>query len=148
MYICWLPQVISHFQLTSQLLTHETLTLRDRLGVSKHNIIPMLMFVFRDSSRVIEQSALDFLSIICDGDARIALNGLQITVQSHLSKGIASEDDMMCKSGVRIRTEDVKAGLQRSHVSYDRTGMSSVYEVTFVIINFCLFTMVGTSCYS
>jgi len=79
---------------------------------------------------VIEKSALEFLSVICDGDARIALNGLQISVQSQLSKCQETEqesndvDTPDCK--VLVTIDDIKEGLQRSHVAYDRTGYTYI----------------------
>ncbi|XP_045193209.2 ATPase WRNIP1-like [Mercenaria mercenaria] len=83
----------------------------------------------------IEKKALQYLSAICDGDARAALNGLQMTVQSQLLKSDQSESVLQPntserKSGengyrrtcVKISVEDVKEGLQRSHIAYDKTG--------------------------
>lgn len=82
---------------------------------------------------LIEREALDFLSAICDGDARAALNGLQMTVQSQIAKSGQSESILNSggsKSGenvnkiacIKISTENVKEGLQRSHIAYDKTG--------------------------
>ncbi|WAR11567.1 WRIP1-like protein, partial [Mya arenaria] len=36
-------------------------------------------------TRCIEKTALDFLANVCDGDARVALNGLQVVIQSQLA---------------------------------------------------------------
>jgi len=51
------------------------------------------------------------LAHLCDGDARVALNSLQNAVES-----------ARARSGHMISMEDVKEGLQRSHVQYDRAG--------------------------
>ncbi|XP_062337389.1 ATPase WRNIP1 [Osmerus eperlanus] len=63
----------------------------------------------------IEQTALDTIAHLCDGDARSGLNGLQLAVQARVGTG----------GGLRavvVREEHVKEGLQRSHILYDRAG--------------------------
>lgn len=84
---------------------------------------------------MIEKAALQFLSAICDGDARAALNGLQMTVQSQVakinqsesllqsnSKSRKTDNQELLTSCVKITVDNVKEGLQRSHIAYDKTG--------------------------
>ncbi|CAO2595695.1 ATPase WRNIP1 [Lemmus lemmus] len=62
-----------------------------------------------DSSRPTDQDkAVDTLAYLSDGDARTGLNGLQLAV--------------LARSRVLITEKDVKEGLQRSHILYDRAG--------------------------
>ncbi|KAF5925003.1 hypothetical protein HPG69_008679, partial [Diceros bicornis minor] len=73
----------------------------------------------------IEDKAVDTLAYLSDGDARAGLNGLQLAVLARLSSR-----KMFCKksgqtyspSRVLITENDVKEGLQRSHILYDRAG--------------------------
>jgi putative ATPase len=57
----------------------------------------------------IDEDAIKYLSGVADGDARTALNCLQIAVDSARHKGV-------------VTLEDAKASLMRSHVLYDRNG--------------------------
>ncbi|XP_060084501.1 ATPase WRNIP1-like, partial [Ylistrum balloti] len=76
----------------------------------------------------VEQQALTTLSNLCDGDARAALNSLHMALQSRLCQH-NSQFHNFCHStssqqrGQQVVTSaDVKEGLQRSHVLYDRAG--------------------------
>lgn len=64
---------------------------------------------------VIEEEAVTLLCNICDGDARAALNCLQLAVESCL----ASQQSV-------VRLQHIKESLQRSHVQYDRLGKSKI----------------------
>ncbi|CAB4065706.1 ycaJ [Lepeophtheirus salmonis] len=61
----------------------------------------------------IDKEAITYLSNVCDGDARTALNSLQIAMDIHCS-GDHGRDT--------LKVEDIKECLQRSHVLYDRRG--------------------------
>jgi putative ATPase len=67
--------------------------------------------------RSLSSAALNYLSNIVDGDARSALNTLQILLDS--GEGGEEEDGERL---VTIGLEDVKEAALRSHVLYDRTG--------------------------
>uniref|UniRef100_A0A8C4NDW5 WRN helicase interacting protein 1 n=1 Tax=Eptatretus burgeri TaxID=7764 RepID=A0A8C4NDW5_EPTBU len=75
----------------------------------------------------VERKVLNTLAYLCDGDARVALNGLQMAVQSQVAScpGVEGPEQPLhphsC-SIVLIREEHVKEGLQRSHLLYDRAG--------------------------
>ncbi|KAF6112296.1 hypothetical protein HJG60_020377 [Phyllostomus discolor] len=78
-----------------------------------------------EPSVFIEDKAVDTLAYLSDGDARAGLNGLQLAVLARLSSR-----KMFCKksgqtyspSRVLITENDVKEGLQKSHILYDRAG--------------------------
>ncbi|XP_066124621.1 ATPase WRNIP1 [Saccopteryx bilineata] len=78
-----------------------------------------------EPSVFIEAKAVDTLAYLSDGDARAGLNGLQLAVLARLSSR-----KMFCKksgqtyssSRVLITENDVKEGLQKSHILYDRAG--------------------------
>jgi replication-associated recombination protein RarA len=70
-----------------------------------------------EGRRSISSTALDYLSNIVDGDARSALNTMQILLDA--GEGGEEEDGERL---VTIGLEDVKEAARRSHVLYDRTG--------------------------
>ncbi|XP_054577546.1 ATPase WRNIP1 isoform X2 [Eptesicus fuscus] len=80
-----------------------------------------------EPSVFIEDKAVDTLAYLSDGDARIGLNGLQLAVLARLSSR-----KMFCKKSgqayspgrVLITENDVKEGLQKSHILYDRAGLA------------------------
>ena len=72
--------------------------------------------VVADKSRVqVSSDALDVLSHLADGDARVALNGLETAVNTYLAFETTSS-----KPCVDVNL--IKESLQKSHVSYDRDG--------------------------
>lgn len=112
------------------------------------------MFVFfwfsgSDYHVVVEDSAVKALANLCDGDARIALNGLQLAIQSQvaaakhtakdagnlpnsfssLQNGEHSQSNVNCdahesheKVTVCVNISHIKEGLQKTHLLYDRNG--------------------------
>ncbi|PSN36940.1 ATPase WRNIP1 [Blattella germanica] len=63
---------------------------------------------------LIDEATVKWLGEMCDGDARIALNSLQLALQ-------AKQTD--CDSEVTlISLDDIKDGIKRSHLLYDRKG--------------------------
>ena len=100
---------------------------------------------------VIEEKAITTLANLCDGDARIALNGLQLAIQSQVAaakqktKGhnnernspSSSQQNGECnlldlssndtagygeKQIVWVNVSHIKEGLQKTHLLYDRNG--------------------------
>lgn len=68
----------------------------------------------------IEQKALDTIAYLCDGDARVGLNSLQLAVQAQLSLAQPSGQDG--SQEILVKEEHIKEGLQRSHILYDKAG--------------------------
>ena len=97
---------------------------------------------FQEGEKVlIEEEALTLLADLCDGDARSALNGLQLTIENKrpllkqsLIKGAPSthvisrnasglgEDNDCAGLGLVVNVQDVKNCLQKTHLLYDRAG--------------------------
>ncbi|XP_029188243.2 ATPase WRNIP1-like isoform X1 [Acropora millepora] len=106
---------------------------------------------YSDCHVVIEDDAIKALANLCDGDARIALNGLQVAIQSQVASAkLAKRDnnnllaskacleqngkhledrklpindqDSNEKITVSISVAHVKEGLQKNHLLYDRNG--------------------------
>ena len=99
---------------------------------------------------VVEDNAVKALANLCDGDARIALNGLQLAIQSQVAaakhtardggnlpnsfsslqhNGEHSQSEMNCdaqelheKMTVCVNVSHIKEGLQKTHLLYDRNG--------------------------
>ncbi|XP_029446397.1 ATPase WRNIP1 isoform X2 [Rhinatrema bivittatum] len=73
----------------------------------------------------IEEKAISTLAHLCDGDARTGLNGLQLAVQARLATERVTEDTKdASENEILIQEQDVKEGLQRSHILYDRAGLA------------------------
>ncbi|XP_064611187.1 ATPase WRNIP1-like [Liolophura sinensis] len=79
------------------------------------------------SSLWIEKEAITALAKLCDGDARAALNSLDLAVQSCIGGTSQVKGQSTAKvsggSGREVITvEQIKESLQRSHILYDKTG--------------------------
>ena len=74
----------------------------------------------------IEKDAIKSLANLCDGDARCALNSLQMAIQSQR----AEQDGM-----VVVTADDIREVLQRNHVLYDRAGATfSQFSLFFFML--------------
>lgn len=110
----------------------------------------MFILLGSDSLVVVEEEAIATLANLCDGDARIALNGLQLAIQSQVAavkqktKRNANElngSSPLQQNGeyyhkekeadaeghdekqiVYINVSHIKQGLQKTHLLYDRNG--------------------------
>lgn len=83
----------------------------------------------------VEKEVTDFLSSQCDGDARVALNVLEVSAITAAARtrrviktevcdggGGGDDDASMSSSRVVVTLEDAKEGLQSKHLNYDKTG--------------------------
>lgn len=77
----------------------------------------------------VEEEAVELLSSQCDGDARVALNALEVCATTALGrvqgKDYSSEESYSGSSSddvVVVKVEDVKEVLQCKHLAYDRAG--------------------------
>ncbi|XP_053679187.1 ATPase WRNIP1-like [Anopheles nili] len=75
---------------------------------SKLSFIPRL---------IIQDDTMRWLAETCDGDARIGLNSLQLALRA--SAALLAEDALVPKV---ISLEDVREGIKKSHLLYDRKG--------------------------
>lgn len=87
-----------------------------------------MLSVFR-SQVCIEQKALDTVAHLCDGDARAALNGLQLAVQACVAQvRTAPSKPDTGPQPITVREQHIKEGLQRSHILYDKAGVSCLHS--------------------
>ena len=74
----------------------------------------------------VDEGVLETLAHLCDGDARVALNNIQMAVDSKR---------LTCEVGGHgsptVTVEDIKECLQRSHVQYDRAGENVSHGLEF-----------------
>ncbi|XP_050361824.1 ATPase WRNIP1-like [Nymphalis io] len=64
---------------------------------------------------IIERKSIRWLSEICDGDARIALGALELVLEAGPPSSPTTRSNF-------ISLEDLKKGIKRSHILYDRQG--------------------------
>lgn len=65
----------------------------------------------------IKDEILELLAELSGGDARTALNGLELAVKSKINLAIGKQ-----KSKIVINKEDIKEALQRTHLVFDKKG--------------------------
>ncbi|XP_059201106.1 ATPase WRNIP1 isoform X2 [Centropristis striata] len=70
----------------------------------------------------IEQTALETIAFLCDGDARTGLNSLQLAVQAQVSSARPDPSREDGSQEILVTEQHVKEGLQRSHILYDKAG--------------------------
>ncbi|XP_052888651.1 ATPase WRNIP1-like [Anopheles moucheti] len=66
---------------------------------------------------IIHEETVRWLAETCDGDARIGLNSLQLALS-----GAASTTDSIYESLNTVTLQDVREGIKKSHLLYDRKG--------------------------
>ncbi|KAJ4771925.1 ATPase WRNIP1 [Rhynchospora pubera] len=64
--------------------------------------------------------AVDFLSVNCDGDARVALNALEVAAS--LAAKSATESSDVSGATISITLDHIKEAMQCKHLAYDRAG--------------------------
>lgn len=113
--------------------------------------ITQMSFFVSEPLVVIEEKAITTLANLCDGDARIALNGLQLAIQSQVAvvrqKTKGHDNEPNCPSSLQqngecdlldlsstdtpghdekqivcVNVSHIKEGLQKTHLLYDRNG--------------------------
>lgn len=72
---------------------------------------------------------MDTVAYLCDGDARTGLNSLQLAVQAQVHAHQADISAQGTSPMILVKEQHIKEGLQRSHILYDKAGMSPVYSV-------------------
>ena len=87
-------------------------------------LIDIVWTLFRENEQVhldngqisIDNEAVETLIALSDGDARCALNGLEFVIKAKLAADNSSSNSRV------ISDSDVRSGLVRSHIVYDRIG--------------------------
>ncbi|CAL1532343.1 unnamed protein product [Lymnaea stagnalis] len=90
------------------------------VGSTSNNRVPLILM---------DVEAIDALAALVDGDARVALNGLQLAIEGTLAKDKRKEQN----SPVLITVDVIKEALQRSHILYDKTGEEHYNTVSALI---------------
>lgn len=67
---------------------------------------------------IIDEATIQWLAETCDGDARIALGGLELAVQSKTP----SEEEFLETDPITITLDDIKENLRKTHMLYDKKG--------------------------
>ncbi|KAJ6802035.1 ATPase WRNIP1 [Iris pallida] len=67
----------------------------------------------------VDEDAAEFLSVHCDGDARVALNALEVAATLAANKRSGSGKD---GGAVALGVAEVKEAMQCKHLAYDRDG--------------------------
>ncbi|XP_045457782.1 ATPase WRNIP1-like [Melitaea cinxia] len=93
----------------------ERAVLRNNLAVVVDNIDDKLNDEDIGDKWVIERKSMRWLAEICDGDARIALGALELVLNAGPTGTTTSNRKL-------ISLEDLKRGIKRSHILYDRHG--------------------------
>lgn len=70
------------------------------------------------SKFIIDQPTIQWLAETSDGDARIALGGLELAVQCKIS----NNEDFLQNGPDIITLDDIKESLKKSHMLYDKKG--------------------------
>ncbi|EAT48398.1 AAEL000550-PA [Aedes aegypti] len=124
------------FSLNSALLSRCRVIVLEKLGVEavmkilKRALPQYKTVMFENNNRVPDIRGLPFvprmmisaetirwLAEICDGDARIALNSLQLALNT-----VAARQDEEESALKRISLDEIKEGIKKSHLMYDRKG--------------------------
>jgi len=93
--------------------------------LSSTDIVAILDHALRDRERGLGNTGVQFdrdavfhLAHIADGDARAALNGLELAVSL-----ITSQEDFLHKAqSIRIHRKDIEKALQKKSILYDKSG--------------------------
>lgn len=96
------------FSLNTALLSRCRVVVLSKLSPESVKSILTKAAEAKNDSVSVEEEALSFLADVADGDARTALNCLQIAMDS-------------CSKG-SVTLSDIKSGLKRAHTLYDRKG--------------------------
>ena len=106
------------FEIIGALLSRSRVFILKRLETE--DIIKILKQALSDKDRglgnykiEIEDKVLEMLAELSGGDARVALNGLELSTKSKLK---------IKNSKLKISAEDIKEALQRTHLVFDKQG--------------------------
>ena len=108
-----------YFSVNSPLISRSTVFQFERLG--EEDVFRLLQRSLSDSERGFgkldvsaDEDALRFLAVMCDGDARKALTGLEV--------GVLSQAAREGGKGIKFNIEVAKESIQQKAIQYDGTG--------------------------
>lgn len=109
------------FSVNSPLISRSTIFTFEPLSVE--DTVALLERALADEERGLgiykaqaDAEALEFLAVRCDGDARRAINALEIAVLSQVPKSRAK------KAKIRVNLDIAKESIQQKSIQYDGTG--------------------------
>lgn len=94
---------------------------------------------FNESTVCMKDEAVNCLAELCDGDGRIALNGLQLVVQTKraLQHQLTESKDREIRGkseteavSLCVTIDDIKGSLQKTHLLYDRAGDEHFHSIS------------------
>ncbi|MBN1805044.1 MAG: replication-associated recombination protein A [Sedimentisphaerales bacterium] len=107
------------FSVNSPLISRSTVFHFEPL--EQDDILQLLNIAINDSERgfgsldiEVEQKALEFISVMCDGDARKALTALEV--------GVLSQSSRNPNEKIKFNLEVAKESIQQKTINYDGTG--------------------------
>ncbi|XP_034173221.2 ATPase WRNIP1 [Osmia lignaria lignaria] len=122
------------FSLNSALLSRcrvivlEKLSILNLISILKKAVSSLEGSVFHSSKKledseqipkfIIDEPTIEWLAGTCDGDARIALGGLELAIQCKVPK----EEEFLESGPVTITLDDIKESLKKTHMLYDKKG--------------------------
>ncbi|XP_061518944.1 ATPase WRNIP1-like [Anopheles gambiae] len=89
---------------------------------SLNNNVPDLSKTSYVPRMLVHEETIRWLAETCDGDARIGLNSLQLALSSAAAPPPATNGRSFTDSLITVTLEDVREGLKKSHLLYDRKG--------------------------
>ena len=113
------------FSLNSALLSRCRVIVLSKLAPEAIKTILDKAVIENNSNVKVEEEAVEFLSNAADGDARTALNCLQIAMDSAAAAGASYSSSTTTSSSTStsvVTLAKVKEGLKRAHTLYDRKG--------------------------
>uniref|UniRef100_A0A182PEP9 AAA+ ATPase domain-containing protein n=1 Tax=Anopheles epiroticus TaxID=199890 RepID=A0A182PEP9_9DIPT len=92
------------------------------VSTSLNNNVPDISKTPYVPRMIVHEETIRWLAETCDGDARIGLNSLQLALSSASTSNPPSSTVSFTDSLKTITLEDVREGLKKSHLLYDRKG--------------------------
>lgn len=103
-------------------LSEKSETVRDNVGEEKSTSMEESSRVVGepscDTKFIVDEPTIEWLAGTCDGDARIALGGLELAVRSK----VPNEEDSPEAVPAIITLSDVEESLKKTHMLYDKKG--------------------------
>lgn len=111
------------FEIIGALLSRSRVFILERLAAA--DIVRLLKMALADSERglgqynvAVDDTAFELLAELAGGDARVALNGLELAVLAKHGPGVKKTKGKIAK----LTPEDIKEALQRTHLVFDKQG--------------------------
>jgi putative ATPase len=115
------------FEINAALLSRCRVFVLEKL--SDEEVTTLLRRAVKDQQRgfgslplKLEDGVLEYIAAVADGDARAALNALEITVKSAVGAAAAKPKGSGKANVIHLKKDEASALIRRSHLLYDKTG--------------------------